>query len=115
MEYIFNLSVVKGPVATSQEVTLAPFEMQTVASVSKVTSHIKWVHVIVEPKEQGISNEEVTTSTYGDLKPGSSSVKICLQNLTSHKVTVPAQCVIGQIQAVNEVPGIYAPVTPKGM
>ena len=62
-------------ITTSQEVTLAPFEMQNVAGVSKVTGHIKWVHVIEEPKEQGFSNEVVTTSTYGNLKPGSSRVK----------------------------------------
>ena len=48
--------------------------------------------------EQGFSNEVVATSMYGDLKPGSSRVKICLWNLTSQKVTIPAQCVIGQIQ-----------------
>ena len=59
-------------------------------------------------------NEVVATSMYGDLKPGSSRVKICLWNLTSQKVTIPAQCVIGQIQVVNEVPGMYAPVTSKG-
>ena len=38
-EDIFNLSVVKGLITTSQQVTLAPFEMQTVDSVSKVTGH----------------------------------------------------------------------------
>ena len=113
-EDVFILSVVKGLITTSQEVTLAPFEMQTVASVSKVTGHIKWVHVITVPKEQGFSNEVVTTSMYGNLKPGSSRGKICLQNLLSQKVTVPAWCAIGQIQAASEVPDIYAPVTSKG-
>ena len=113
-EDIFNLTVVNGLITTSKEVTLSPFKIQTVTGVSKVTDHIKWVHVIAEPKEQGFSNEVVATSTYGDLKPGSSRVKIYLQNLTSQKVTIPAQCVISQIQAANEVPGIYAPVTSKG-
>ena len=111
---VFNLSTVKGPIITSKEVTQFPFEMQTVSSVSKVIGHIRWVHVIAEPREQGFSNEVVATSIYSDLKSSSSRVRICLQNLTSQKVTIPAQCVIGQIQVANEVPGMYTPFTSKG-
>ena len=39
---------------------------------------------------------------------------MCLQNLTLKKVTIPAWCVVSQIQTANEVPGMYALVTPKG-
>ena len=112
-EDVFNLSVLKGSITTSNEVILAPFKMQTVANVTKVTGHMKWEHVITEPKEQGFSSEVITTSTYRDLKPGSIRVKVCLWNLTSQKVTIPAWCVVSQVQAANEVPSIYAPVTLK--
>ena len=61
-EKVFNLSIVKGWIITSKEVTLSPFEMQTVSSVSKVTGHHKRVHVIEETREQSLSNEVVPTS-----------------------------------------------------
>ena len=48
-ENVFNLSTMKGLIITSKEVTLSPFEMQTVSSISKVTGHVRWVHVISEP------------------------------------------------------------------
>ena len=66
---VFNLSTMKGLIITSKEVTLFPFETWTVSSVSKVTGHVRRVHVIAEPREQALSNEVVATSTYGDLKP----------------------------------------------
>ena len=98
---VFNLLTVKGLIITSKEVILSLFEMQTVPGVSKVTVYIKWVHIIAEPRGQGFSTEVVATSMYSNLKPSSSRVKICLQNLTSQKVTIPAQCFIGQIQVAN--------------
>ena len=72
------------------------------------------MHVIAKSREQGLSNEVDATSMYNDLKPKSSGVKICLWNLTSQKITIPAQCVVGHIQMVNEVPGMDTPVTSKG-
>ena len=63
--------------------------MQTMPGVSKVTGHIKWVHVIAELREQGFSNKAVATSMHSDLKPSCSRVKMCLQNLTLKKVTIP--------------------------
>ena len=104
----------KGLIATTNEVILSPFEMQTMPDISKVTGYGKQVHVITEPKEHVLSNEVVATSTYDDLKPGSSRVKICLQNLTLKMIVIPTCYVMGQLQAANEVPEMYAPVTPKG-
>ena len=75
---VFDLPTVRGPINTTKEVILSPFEMQTMPGSSKVMGHIKQVHVIIDPREQGFSNELVTTSTYFDLKPSSSRVKICL-------------------------------------
>ena len=58
---VFNLSTVKGLIITSKEINLSFFEMQTIPGVSKVMGHVKWVHVIEEPQEQGFSNEVVAT------------------------------------------------------
>ena len=66
---VFNVSTVRGLILTSKEVTLSPFEMQTVPGVSKVTGHIKGVHVIAELRKQGFSNEVVANSTTLTLNP----------------------------------------------
>ena len=101
-------------ITTPKEVILSPFEMQTMPGFNKVMGHVKPVHVITEPRQQALSNKVVATSMYNDLKPGSSRVKICLWNLTSEKIAISAWCVMGQIQAANEVPDVYSPVIPKG-
>ena len=75
---VFDLSTIKALITTTKEVHPSPFEMQTMPCISKVTGHVKQVHVITQPGEQGFSHEAVATSMYGDLKPGSSRVKICL-------------------------------------
>ena len=69
--------------------------------------------MIMEPREQGFSNELVATSMYGDLQLGSCSVKIWLQNLTSTKQSFLPVC-HGPGKANNAVLAMYAPVTPKG-
>ena len=50
---VFDLSTIREPITTTKEVILSPFKMQTMHGVSKVTDHVKWVHVIMEPREQG--------------------------------------------------------------
>ena len=112
-ENVFNLSTVKEPIITSKEVTLSPFETQTVPDVSKVMGHVKWVHVTADPVNRASPMKQLQL-VCSDPKPSCSRVKICLQNLTSKKVIIPTQCAVDKIQATNEVPGMYAPVTPKG-
>ena len=95
---VFDFSTVKGQITTTKEVHLSPFEMQAVPGISKVAGHVKGVHMIAEPRDQGLSNEVVAISVCGDLKPSSSRVKICLQNLTSKKIVIPTHCVMGQVR-----------------
>ena len=46
----------------------------------------------------------VPTATYGELHPGSSRVPVCLCNLSTCAMKVPAKAVIGQIVPANQVP-----------
>ena len=75
MEDVFNLSVMKGLITTFQEVTLSPFETQTVATVSKVTGHVKQMHVIAEPKEPGFYNEVIAQILMVTLNLGLAELK----------------------------------------
>ena len=46
----------------------------------------------------------VSTATYGELHPGFSRVPVCLCNLSTHAMEVPAKTIIGQIVSSNQVP-----------
>ena len=52
----------------------------------------------------------VPTVTYGELHPGSSRVPICLCNLSTHTVEIPAKAVAGQVVPANQVPVVVHPV-----
>ena len=88
--------------------------MQRVQGICKITTHAKYVHVIVKPTERLISGEIITTSTYGELKPQSGWVGVCLHNLSSKEVILPAKKVLGHIHALNIVPPMLVPHYIKG-
>ena len=48
----------------------------------------------------------VSTATYGELHPGSSRVPVCLHNLSTCAMDVPAKTIIGQIVPANQVPPV---------
>ena len=54
---------------TTKEFKLAPFEMQRVQSICKITVPAKYVCIIAAPMERLISEEVIATSTYGQIKP----------------------------------------------
>ena len=51
----------------------------------------------------------VPTATYGELHPGSSRVPVCLCNLSTHAMEVPAKTIIGEIVPANQVPPVVHP------
>ena len=101
LQETFDLEAVKGPIMTTKEVVLGPFETHQISGASKVTGHSKWVNIMAEPPDTIFSNQVVATSTYGELQPGSSRIGICLQNLMAAEVKIPAKVAVGQIQAVS--------------
>ena len=58
-----------------------------------------WVHVLMElmlgPQ---LSAAVVPTATYGELKP------VCLCNLSTHAMEIPAKAMVGQVVPANQVP-----------
>ena len=66
----------------------------------------------------------VTIATYGKLYPGSSRVPVCLYNMSTHAMEIPAKTVVGQVIPANQVPQVVHPTrtakgtatkTPKGL
>ena len=113
----FSLNDVKGPVCTTQKVTILPFGTVNVRANTSVKGHSMQVHVLTELM-QGLQllAAVVPTATYGELHPGSSRVPICLCNLSTHAIEIPAKAVVGQVIPTNQVPLVVHPTrTTKEM
>ena len=68
------------------------------------------VHVLTEPAlGPQLLAAVVPIATYGELHPGSSRVPICLCNMSSHAVEIPAKTVVGQVAPANQVPLVVHP------
>ena len=101
----FSLNNVKGPVCTTQKVTIPPFGTVTVHANTSVKGHCMWVHVLTEPMlGPQLPTAVVPTATYGELHPRSSRVPICPHNLSPHTMDIPAKAVVGQVVPANQVP-----------
>ena len=60
------------------------------------------VHVLTEPAlGPQLPAAVVSIATYGELHPGSSRVPICLCNMSSHAMEVPAKTEVGQVMPAN--------------
>ena len=51
----------------------------------------------------------VPTATYRELCPGSSRVPVCLCNLSTCAVEIPAKTVVGQVAPANQIPPVVHP------
>ena len=103
----FCLNDVRGPVHTTQKVTIPPFGTVSVHANSSVKGHCMWVHVLTEPMPgPQLLATVAPTATYGELYPGSSRVLICLHNLSVHAVEISTKAVIGQVVPANQVPPV---------
>ena len=106
----FSLDDVKGLVHTTQKVTILPFSTVNVHTSTSVKGHCMWVHVLMEPTPgPKLPAAVVPTVTYGELHPGSSRVPICLHNLSTHTMEIPAKAMVGQVASANQVPPVVHP------
>ena len=63
------------------------------------------VHVLTEPMPgPQLPAMVVPTVAYRELHPGSSRVPMCLHNLSTHIMEIPAKTVVGQVDAANQIP-----------
>ena len=68
------------------------------------------VHVLMEPVlGPQLPAAVVPIATYGELHPGSLRVPVCLCNMSTHAVEIPAKTVIGQVIPANQVPPVVHP------
>ena len=106
----FQLNDVKGPVHTTQKVTIPSFGTINVRANTSVKGHCMWVHVLMEQAlGPQLPSSVVSTATYGELHPGSSRVPVCLCNLSTHAIKLPTKTIIGQIVPANQVPLVVHP------
>ena len=69
----FSLNDVKGPVCTTQKVTIPPFGTVNVQASTSVKGHSMWVHVLAELMQgPQLPAAVAPTATYEELHPGSS-------------------------------------------
>ena len=101
----YQLDGVKGAVCTTQKVTIPPFQTMTIKGNAGVKGHCMKVHVFMEPVlGPQLPAAVVPIATYGELNPGSSRVPICLHNMSTHAMEIPAKMVVGQVIPANQVP-----------
>ena len=106
----YQLDGVKGAVCTTQKVTIPPFQTMTLKGNAGVKGHCMKVHVLMEPAlGPQLPATVVPIATYGELHPGSSRVPICLHNMSTHAVEIPAKTMVGQVMPANQVPLVVHP------
>ena len=100
-----QLDGVKGAVCTTQKVTIPPFQTISIKANAGVKGHCMKVHVLMEPAlGPQLPAAVVPMATYGELNPGSSRVPVCLHNMSTHAMEIPAKTVVGQVIPANQVP-----------
>ena len=106
----FSLDDIKGPVWTTQKVTILSFGTVNVCTSTSVKGHWMRVPVLTElmPGAQ-LPAAVVPTVTYRELHPGSLRVPICLCNLSTCAMEIPTKAMVGQFVSAKQVPLMVHP------
>ena len=105
-----QLDDIKSTVCTTQKVTIPPFHTVNIIANASVKGHCMRVHVLMEPVlSPQLPAAVVPIATYGELHPGSSRVPVCLCNLSTCTMEIPAKTVVGQVIPANQVPLVVHP------
>ena len=106
----FCLNDVRGPVQYHTEGHHSPIQHSKCSHQFQCQGHCMWVHVLTELMAgPQLPTAVVPTVTYGELHPGSSRVPICLCNLSTHAMEIPAKTVVGQVAPANQVQLVFLP------
>ena len=98
---------VKGAVYTTQKVMIPPFQTVNRNTNAGVKGHYMKVHVLTKPAlGPQLPAAVVPIATYGELLPGSSRVPVCLCNMSTYAMEIPAKTVLGQVIPVNKIPPV---------
>ena len=102
-----QLDGIKCAVHTTQKVTIPPFHMVKGGANASVEGHCMKVHVLMEPVlSPQLPASVAPIATYGELHHGSSRVPVCLCNLSTHAMEIPAKTMVGQVMPANQVPPV---------
>ena len=102
-----QLDNIKVTVCTAQKVTIPPFHAVNIKADANVKGHCMRVHVLTGPAlGPQLPAAVVPIATYGELHPGPSRVPVCLLNLSTHAMEIPAKTVVGQVIPTNQVPPV---------
>ena len=106
----YQLDGVKGAVCTTQKVTIPPFQTINIKANAGVKGHCMKVQVLMEPAlGPQLPAAVVPIATNGELHPGSLRVPICLCNMSTCAMEIPAKTVVGQIIPTNQVQLVVHP------
>ena len=103
----YQLDGVKGAVHTTQKVTIPPFQTINIKANAGVKGHCMKVHILTEPViGPQLPVAVIPIATYGELHPGSSRVPVCLCNMSTHAMEIPAKTVVVQVIPAKQVPPV---------
>ena len=106
----YQLDGVKGAVYTTQKVMIPPFQTVNIKANAGVKGHCMKVHVLTEPVlGPQLLAAVVPIATYGELHPGSLRVPVCLCNMSTRAMEIPAKTVVGQVIPANKIPLVVHP------
>ena len=106
----FQLDGVKGAVHTTQKVTIPPFQTLNIKANASVKGHCMKVHVLMEPVlGPQLPTAVVPIATYGEFHSGCLRVPVCLLNMSTRAMEIPAKTVVGQVIPANQVPPVVHP------
>ena len=88
----FCLDGVRGPVCTTQKITIPQFGTVSIHGHTGVWGHCMRVNVLAEPAQSPqLPVSVIPTTTYGESHPGSSRVLTCLRNFECPPLRGPCQ------------------------
>ena len=103
----YNFEGKKGKIHTIREGVIPPLMTTVVTGMADLTIHSNSLSVIVEPIF-GYSEHIAMARTYGELRPGTGKIDICLQNHSAWQVTLPKQTTVEEIMCNDISPALLA-------
>ena len=82
----FSATKLNSDIVTTKLVKVLPFESTEVKGLTKIKGHSKRINLIVEAPDKVFT----VTNTYMDIKLGSSSVGVCVHNMSAHTIEILA-------------------------
>ena len=105
----------KGKICIMKEIMIPPLMTTVVTGTPDLTTHLDSLNVVVEPVF-GYSKYIAMARSYGELRPGTGKINICLWNYSARLVAFPKQTTVGGITSADVHPTmlVQKPTELKG-